>query len=207
MTWRDLMCGEVRPEHVGQAADALAGWADARRDHGGLVFVDLRDRAGICQLVVNPERAPDASRGRARDPQRVRPARRGEVVRRAPENVNPDLPTGEVELQVDELEIVSRSHAAAVPARRGGRRRDPAPALPLARPAPAADAAQHPRSGRGWSRRSGARWRRTASSTSRRRSSSSRRPRARATSSSRAASSRAASSRCRSRRRSSSSCS
>ena len=108
MKWRDLMCGEVRSDHVGERL-ALAGWADARRDHGGLVFVDLRDRSGICQLVVNPERAPDA----------VAPAHavrnefllraEGEVVRRAPEAVNPNLPTGEVELQVDSLEIVSRA--------------------------------------------------------------------------------------------------
>ena len=73
MTWRDLTCGEVRPEHVGERL-TLAGWVDTRRDHGGLVFVDLRDATGLCQLVLNPE-----------------------------------LPTGEVELQVDSLEIVSRS--------------------------------------------------------------------------------------------------
>jgi aspartyl-tRNA synthetase len=105
--WRDLMCGEVRPEHVGQRL-ALAGWVDTRRDHGGLVFVDLRDRTGLCQLVVNPERTPEAI-GVAhalRNEFLVRAE--GEVVRRAPEAVNPTLPTGEVELQVDRLEIVSR---------------------------------------------------------------------------------------------------
>ena len=110
MTWRDLMCGEVRPEHVGKRL-TLSGWADGRRDHGGLVFVDLRDRAGICQLVVNPELAPDAvAAGHAVRNEFVLRAE-GTVVRRAPENVNPDLPTGEVELQVDELEIVSRAPA------------------------------------------------------------------------------------------------
>jgi len=108
MSWRDLGSGEVRPEHVGRRV-ALAGWAARRRDHGGLVFVDLRDETGVCQLVVNPERAPDAV-GPAHDVRNEFVLRaEGEVVRRAPEAVNPSLPTGEVEVQVDRLEILSRS--------------------------------------------------------------------------------------------------
>jgi aspartyl-tRNA synthetase len=107
VSWRDLMCGEVRPEHVGQRL-ALAGWVDARRDHGGLVFVDLRDRSGLCQLVVNPERAPEASAAAHGVRNEFVLRAEGEVVRRAPENVNADLATGEVELQVDRLEVVSR---------------------------------------------------------------------------------------------------
>jgi aspartyl-tRNA synthetase len=108
--WRDLMCGDVRPEHVGQRL-TLAGWADTRRDHGGLVFVDLRDRTGICQLVVNPERAPEAI-GVAHAVRNEFVLRaEGEVVPRAPEAVNPNIPTGGVELQVDRLEIVARSPA------------------------------------------------------------------------------------------------
>ena len=110
MTWRDLMCGEVRSEHVGQKL-TLSGWADGRRDHGGLVFVDLRDRAGICQLVVNPELAPDAVEAAHAVRNEFVLRAEGEVVRRAPENVNPELPTGEVELQVEKLEIVSRAPA------------------------------------------------------------------------------------------------
>jgi aspartyl-tRNA synthetase len=108
MKWRDLMCGEVRPEHVGQRL-TLAGWADSRRDHGGLVFIDLRDKTGICQLVLNPERAPDASKI-AHDIRNEFVLRaEGEVVTRAPDAVNPNIPTGEVEVQVDELEVLSRS--------------------------------------------------------------------------------------------------
>ena len=110
MTWRDLMCGEVRSEHVGQKL-TLSGWADGRRDHGGLVFVDLRDRAGICQLVVNPELAPNAVEAAHAVRNEFVLRAEGEVVRRAPENVNPELPTGEVELQVEKLEIVSRAPA------------------------------------------------------------------------------------------------
>jgi aspartyl-tRNA synthetase len=110
VTWRDHMCGDVRPEHVGQTL-TLSGWADGRRDHGGLVFVDLRDRAGICQLVVNPELAPDAVDAAHAVRNEFVLRAEGQVVRRAPENVNPELPTGEIELQVEKLEIVSRAPA------------------------------------------------------------------------------------------------
>ena len=108
MSWRDLMCGEPRPEHVGRTL-TLAGWVDRRRDHGGLVFVDLRDRMGVTQLVVNPERAPEAATlaGELRNEFVVQA--RGEVVLRSPETVNDRMPTGAVELAVDALEIVSRS--------------------------------------------------------------------------------------------------
>jgi aspartyl-tRNA synthetase len=102
------MCGEVRPEDVGRRL-TLSGWADSRRDHGGLVFIDLRDKTGICQLVVNPERAPEASKT-AHDIRNEFVLRaEGEVVKRAPDAVNANIPTGKVELQVDELEVLSRS--------------------------------------------------------------------------------------------------
>jgi aspartyl-tRNA synthetase len=101
------MCGEVRPEDVGRRL-TLSGWTDGRRDHGGLVFVDLRDKTGICQLVMNPERAPEAAATAHEVRNEYVLRAEGEVVRRAPEAVNPNLPTGEVELQVDRLEILSR---------------------------------------------------------------------------------------------------
>ncbi|TMM27156.1 MAG: aspartate--tRNA ligase [Actinobacteria bacterium] len=108
MSWRDLLCGEVRSDRVGERLK-LAGWAARRRDHGGLIFIDLRDRSGICQLVVNPERAPAAAEAAHQVRNEFVVQAVGEVVRRAPEAVNPNLPTGEVELQVDSLEIISRS--------------------------------------------------------------------------------------------------
>jgi aspartyl-tRNA synthetase len=106
--WRDLRCGEVTAERVGERL-TLAGWAARRRDHGGLVFVDLRDHTGLIQLVINPERSPEAATVGHEVRNEFVLRARGEVVRRAPEAVNPNLPTGEVEVQVDELEIVSRS--------------------------------------------------------------------------------------------------
>jgi len=108
MTWRDLMCGEPRSTHVGDVL-TLSGWAARRRDHGGLVFVDLRDHTGVMQLVINPERsAPAAELAKEIRNEFVLRAQ-GSVVARSPETVNTTMPTGDVELQVDELEIVSRS--------------------------------------------------------------------------------------------------
>jgi aspartyl-tRNA synthetase len=108
MTWRDLMCGDARPEHVGREL-TLAGWTDTRRDHGGLVFVDLRDHTGVTQLVINPERAPDAAETAKEIRNEFVLRARGELVARDPATVNETMPTGEVELHVDDLEIVSRS--------------------------------------------------------------------------------------------------
>src|SRR5438093_6917527 len=106
MSWRDLGAGEVRADHVGER-HTLAGWVARRRDHGGLIFVDLRDQTGICQLVVNPERSPEAAKQAHGIRNEVVLKAEGEVVARAPDAVNPNLPTGEVELQVDSLRVLS----------------------------------------------------------------------------------------------------
>jgi aspartyl-tRNA synthetase len=108
VSWRDLGAGEVRPDHVGQR-HTLAGWVAKRRDHGGLVFIDLRDGSGVSQLVVNPERSPEAAASAHDIRSEFVLQAEGEVAARSPENVNPNLPTGEVELQVDTLTIISRS--------------------------------------------------------------------------------------------------
>ena len=105
-SYRDTWCGQVLPDRVGSEA-RVAGWVHRRRDHGGLIFIDLRDRTGIVQLVFNPDTAGDAhemAHGlRAED---VLTAS-GEVVRRSEETVNPDLPTGEVEVLVAEAEVLA----------------------------------------------------------------------------------------------------
>jgi aspartyl-tRNA synthetase len=108
VSWRDLYCGELRSDHIGKRV-TVAGWVDTRRDHGGLVFIDLRDHTGKLQLVVNPERAAEAQQAAHEIRNEFVVQAEGEVVARAPDAVNPNLPTGEVEIQVDTLRILSRS--------------------------------------------------------------------------------------------------
>ena len=105
---RTLYCGKVRAEHVGNEV-VLCGWVHRRRDHGGLVFVDLRDREGLVQVVFNPGDSPEAH-SRA-DELRVEYVLsiRG-MVRRRPEGTeNPNLPTGEVEVAASRLAILNES--------------------------------------------------------------------------------------------------
>jgi aspartyl-tRNA synthetase len=102
------MCGEPRPELVGETL-TLSGWVARRRDHGGLIFVDLRDRTGITQLVINPELAPEAAKLAHGIRNEFVLRAEGALVARSPETVNPNMPTGEVELQIASVEIVSRS--------------------------------------------------------------------------------------------------
>jgi aspartyl-tRNA synthetase len=104
--YRDAWCGQILPDKVDSEV-RVAGWVHRRRDHGGLVFIDLRDRTGLVQLVFNPDEAGEAfelgHRLRSED---VLSAR-GRVVRRSPETVNPELPTGEVEIRVTDAELLS----------------------------------------------------------------------------------------------------
>src|ERR1700756_629335 len=108
MAWRDAMCGELRSGDAGRRVTG-AGWPDTRRDHGGLVFVDLRDAAGKVQLVINPERSPAPAEIAHEIRNEFVLQATGEVVARAAGLFKPNLPTGEIELQVDELRILSRS--------------------------------------------------------------------------------------------------
>ena len=103
---RTQFCGEVRSEQVGQQV-TLCGWVRRRRDHGGVVFIDLRDRTGIAQVVFKPDNAPEAHE-RA---QQIRSewvlVVRGRLERRADDAINTKLPTGEVELIADEVRILN----------------------------------------------------------------------------------------------------
>ena len=105
---RSCYCGDVRPTHAGQEL-ILTGWVQKRRDLGGMVFIDLRDRTGLVQLKFNPETDPQAHEiaGKLRSEYCI--AVRGEVDRRPEDMLNPKMATGEVEVNVRELEILSES--------------------------------------------------------------------------------------------------
>ncbi|HKP20001.1 MAG TPA: OB-fold nucleic acid binding domain-containing protein, partial [Thermoleophilaceae bacterium] len=101
--YRTHWAGELRADGVGEQV-RVAGWVHRRRDHGGLIFIDLRDRTGLIQLVFRPEEAPEAheAAGRLRGEDVITVS--GELVRRDESAINPELPTGEVELVAAELE-------------------------------------------------------------------------------------------------------
>ena len=105
--FRDTWCGQVLGDRVDSEA-RVAGWVHRRRDHGGLIFIDLRDRTGIVQLVFHPDSSSGAAFELAHKlrAEHVLSAA-GKVVRRAPETVNADLPTGEFELAVASAELLA----------------------------------------------------------------------------------------------------
>ena len=104
--YRDAWCGQVLGDRVGSAV-RVAGWVHRRRDHGGLGFVDLRDRTGLVQLVFDPDESAAAHElsHKLRSEDVISVA--GAVVERSPETVNPDLPTGGVEIRVAEADLLA----------------------------------------------------------------------------------------------------
>jgi aspartyl-tRNA synthetase len=113
--YRDHRGGALRPADVG-ATVRLAGWVAAKRDHGGLLFVDLRDAGGTVQRVLQPGAGPFAILDRLRVESVV--AVTGEVVARSPATVNPRLETGEVEVTVTEVEVLSAADVLPFPVER-----------------------------------------------------------------------------------------
>src|SRR3972149_5178142 len=103
---RDLYCGQIRKEHAGKAI-TLTGWVAKRRDLGALIFIELRDRSGLVQVVFNPQESEEAHRlAKSLRPEFVACVE-GRVVERAPGTSNPGLPTGEVELSASRLQILN----------------------------------------------------------------------------------------------------
>ncbi len=106
--WRDQHGSALRADDEGRDL-TLAGWVARRRDHGGLVFVDLRDEGGVVQVVINPENSAEAAAVAHELRNEFVVSAHGTVVRRSPETVNPEMATGEIEVQAVALEILSRS--------------------------------------------------------------------------------------------------
>jgi len=111
--YRSHTCGALNKSHIGQTV-RLSGWVHRKRDHGGLLFIDLRDTEGLTQLVFDPDR-PGAF-GRA---ERVRAEYvikvEGQVVARSDETVNPNLATGDIEIAVESLEVLSEAADLPLP--------------------------------------------------------------------------------------------
>jgi aspartyl-tRNA synthetase len=111
---RTHTCGEVRPDQIGERV-VLKGWVDTRRDLGGLIFIDLRDRYGLTQIVMSPQDNPEALEvaNGLRSEYVVSVA--GTVAPRSDETINKKLPTGEVEVRVDEIVLLSKTDPLPFP--------------------------------------------------------------------------------------------
>ncbi|MFP4112158.1 MAG: amino acid--tRNA ligase-related protein, partial [Candidatus Woesearchaeota archaeon] len=105
---RTHTCGDLRKENIGNTV-TLSGWVNTRRDHGGLIFIDLRDRYGLSQVVFEPTHSKkifsEAENLRREDVIEVT----GKVRSRPEGMINPKLPTGDVEVLIDELEVLSKA--------------------------------------------------------------------------------------------------
>ncbi|MBM4450823.1 MAG: aspartate--tRNA ligase, partial [Chloroflexi bacterium] len=99
-------CGELREEHVGHEV-TLAGWVHRRRDHGGLIFIDLRDRAGIAQVVFNPETSKKAHKTANELRSEYVAKITGKVAKRPPGTENLKLPTGKIEVIASDIQILN----------------------------------------------------------------------------------------------------
>ena len=110
--YRTHACGELRKEDVGKTV-RLSGWVHRIRDHGGLLFIDLRDHYGITQAVADPK-SPAFARAETLKPEWVVRID-GEVVARSQETINPNLPTGEIEVRIKSLDTLSEAKELPLP--------------------------------------------------------------------------------------------
>ncbi len=101
-----MMCGEVRAEHVGQAV-VLQGWVHTVRDHGGLIFIDLRDRAGLVQVIVNPASAAAAHQVASELHDEYVVEVHGQVERRPPGSENARIASGEIEVHAEQVSVLN----------------------------------------------------------------------------------------------------
>ena len=110
--YRTHTCAQLRKDHVGQTA-RISGWIHRKRDHGGLLFIDLRDHYGLTQVVLEPESAHFATLERLRVESVITVT--GEVIARSAETVNANLPTGEIEVRLADLSIQSEAEELPLP--------------------------------------------------------------------------------------------
>jgi aspartyl-tRNA synthetase len=103
---RTNYCGDLRPEHLDKIV-TLYGWVDRRRDHGGVIFIDLRDRSGVVQIVSDPQRTPESYQNAERLRNEYVVKITGKVCQRPAESLNPKLPTGEIEIYATEIQLLN----------------------------------------------------------------------------------------------------
>jgi len=110
--YRTHTCGQLRPSDAG-AAVRLSGWVHRKRDHGGLLFIDLRDNYGLTQIVIAPSSPAFATAEKVRAESVIRVD--GKVVERTPDTVNPNLPTGGVEVQASAIDVLGAAEELPLP--------------------------------------------------------------------------------------------
>lgn len=109
-SYRTHNCGQLRSDHIESSA-TLSGWVASRRDHGGVIFIDIRDRWGVTQCVLNPQDSPDAHKiGETLRPEFVVTVK-GKVLARPEGTQNKTLPTGDIELHVEQINILAGCRA------------------------------------------------------------------------------------------------
>src|SRR3989440_3486787 len=112
--YRTHTCGDLNKDAIGQQV-TLAGWVNRRRDHGGLVFLDIRDRYGITQVICDPERSPEAHRVASELRSEYVVQVSGTVVHRLPGTENPNLSTGAIEVAADRIVVLNPSRTTPFP--------------------------------------------------------------------------------------------